>query len=169
MGADALTSPLLETVALACERDWRMLFERLDLRLLGAAGCGTFPAPLARAAENPERIGKCRGPAVVRVLETPGGRGIRVDAHGPGRTVTQRRRALIGSDVGVLHAGKVVVGLVVLAHVVEAEIVIFALALAPLRRAIAAELATAVPFTGRRGGFGRLLVGPADADAVEIL
>lgn len=36
MGADALTSPLLETVALACERDWRMLFERLDLRL--AAG-----------------------------------------------------------------------------------------------------------------------------------
>ncbi|MDF3936778.1 cytochrome c biogenesis heme-transporting ATPase CcmA [Pseudomonas citronellolis] len=36
MGADALTSPLLETLALACERDWRMLFERLDLRL--AAG-----------------------------------------------------------------------------------------------------------------------------------
>ncbi|KES25573.1 cytochrome C biogenesis protein CcmA [Pseudomonas sp. AAC] len=31
-----MTSPLLETVALACERDWRMLFERLDLRL--AAG-----------------------------------------------------------------------------------------------------------------------------------
>nr|MBF3180219.1 ATP-binding cassette domain-containing protein [Pseudomonas aeruginosa] len=29
-------SPLLETVGLACERDWRMLFERLDLRL--AAG-----------------------------------------------------------------------------------------------------------------------------------
>ncbi|KSW23460.1 cytochrome C biogenesis protein CcmA [Pseudomonas sp. ADP] len=28
-----MTSPLLETVALACERDWRMLFERLDLRL----------------------------------------------------------------------------------------------------------------------------------------
>ncbi|KAF1053988.1 MAG: Cytochrome c biogenesis ATP-binding export protein CcmA [Stenotrophomonas maltophilia] len=33
MGSDAVTSPLLETVALACERDWRMLFERLDLRL----------------------------------------------------------------------------------------------------------------------------------------
>ncbi|MGH8354248.1 MAG: cytochrome c biogenesis heme-transporting ATPase CcmA [Pseudomonas sp.] len=31
-----MTSPLLEAVALACERDWRMLFERLDLRL--AAG-----------------------------------------------------------------------------------------------------------------------------------
>jgi len=31
-----VTSPLLEAVALACERDWRMLFERLDLRL--AAG-----------------------------------------------------------------------------------------------------------------------------------
>ncbi len=29
-------SPLLETVGPACERDWRMLFERLDLRL--AAG-----------------------------------------------------------------------------------------------------------------------------------
>ncbi|WP_300726040.1 cytochrome c biogenesis heme-transporting ATPase CcmA [Pseudomonas sp.] len=28
-----MTSPLLEAVALACERDWRMLFERLELRL----------------------------------------------------------------------------------------------------------------------------------------
>ena len=34
LGADALTSPLLEAVALACERDWRMLFERLELRLV---------------------------------------------------------------------------------------------------------------------------------------
>jgi len=32
-GIYALTSPLLEAVALACERDWRMLFEHLDLRL----------------------------------------------------------------------------------------------------------------------------------------
>ncbi len=32
----SLNSPLLEAVALACERDWRMLFERLELRL--AAG-----------------------------------------------------------------------------------------------------------------------------------
>ncbi|RJG09814.1 cytochrome c biogenesis heme-transporting ATPase CcmA [Pseudomonas cavernicola] len=31
-----MISPLLEAVALACERDWRMLFERLELRL--AAG-----------------------------------------------------------------------------------------------------------------------------------
>jgi len=28
-----VTSPLLEAVALACERDWRMLFENLELRL----------------------------------------------------------------------------------------------------------------------------------------
>jgi heme exporter protein A len=28
-----VTSPYLETVALACERDWRLLFERLDLQL----------------------------------------------------------------------------------------------------------------------------------------
>ncbi|BBP78524.1 MULTISPECIES: cytochrome c biogenesis heme-transporting ATPase CcmA [Pseudomonas] len=32
-GLDHLTSPLLEAVALACERDWRMLFENLELRL----------------------------------------------------------------------------------------------------------------------------------------
>ncbi|HWV08737.1 MAG TPA: cytochrome c biogenesis heme-transporting ATPase CcmA [Pseudomonas sp.] len=31
-----MTSPFLEAVALTCERDWRMLFERLDVRL--AAG-----------------------------------------------------------------------------------------------------------------------------------
>ena len=36
LGKYAVTSPLLEAVALACERDWRMLFERLELRL--AAG-----------------------------------------------------------------------------------------------------------------------------------
>src|SRR3989338_245748 len=29
----AVTSPLLEAVALACERDWRMLFEDLHLQL----------------------------------------------------------------------------------------------------------------------------------------
>jgi heme exporter protein A len=28
-----VTSPFLEAVALACERDWRMLFERLDLQV----------------------------------------------------------------------------------------------------------------------------------------
>ncbi len=28
-----MTTPFLEAVALACERDWRLLFERLDLRL----------------------------------------------------------------------------------------------------------------------------------------
>ncbi|WP_330115652.1 cytochrome c biogenesis heme-transporting ATPase CcmA [Pseudomonas sp. JS3066] len=32
-GTHAVTSPYLETVALACERDWRLLFERLDLQL----------------------------------------------------------------------------------------------------------------------------------------
>ncbi|MCY1510173.1 Cytochrome c biogenesis ATP-binding export protein CcmA [compost metagenome] len=31
----AVTSPVLETLALACERDWRLLFERLDLSLHG--------------------------------------------------------------------------------------------------------------------------------------
>ncbi|MBM7059527.1 cytochrome c biogenesis heme-transporting ATPase CcmA [Pseudomonas sp. UL073] len=31
----AVTSPVLETVALACERDWRLLFEGLDLSLHG--------------------------------------------------------------------------------------------------------------------------------------
>ncbi|WP_456243223.1 cytochrome c biogenesis heme-transporting ATPase CcmA [Zestomonas carbonaria] len=30
-----MTSPVLETLALACERDWRLLFEGLDLRLHG--------------------------------------------------------------------------------------------------------------------------------------
>ena len=29
-----MTNPLLEAVSLACERDWRMLFERLELQLV---------------------------------------------------------------------------------------------------------------------------------------
>ena len=32
-GLNYVTSPLLEAVSLACERDWRMLFENLELRL----------------------------------------------------------------------------------------------------------------------------------------
>ena len=32
-GLNYVTSPLLEAVALACERDWRMLFEDFELRL----------------------------------------------------------------------------------------------------------------------------------------
>ena len=32
-GLNYVTSPLLEAVALACERDWRLLFENLELRL----------------------------------------------------------------------------------------------------------------------------------------
>ncbi|QQE90153.1 cytochrome c biogenesis heme-transporting ATPase CcmA [Azotobacter chroococcum] len=33
-GKPIVTSPFLEALALACERDWRMLFERLDLALV---------------------------------------------------------------------------------------------------------------------------------------
>ena len=33
MGSHAVTSLLLEAQALACERDWRLLFENLDLQL----------------------------------------------------------------------------------------------------------------------------------------
>ena len=29
-----MSSPFLETVALSCERDWRLLFERLDLQIV---------------------------------------------------------------------------------------------------------------------------------------
>lgn len=28
-----MSSPFLEAVALSCERDWRLLFERLDLQI----------------------------------------------------------------------------------------------------------------------------------------
>jgi len=34
MGSPIVTTPFLEAVALACERDWRLLFERLDLALV---------------------------------------------------------------------------------------------------------------------------------------
>jgi heme exporter protein A len=34
LGANALTNPVLDAVALACERDWRVLFEQLELRLV---------------------------------------------------------------------------------------------------------------------------------------
>ena len=42
-------SPLLETVGLACERDWRMLFERLDPMLEGVLNPANFALHCAPA------------------------------------------------------------------------------------------------------------------------
>ncbi len=90
------------------------------------------------------------------------------DAHVPGRPVADRGGALVFDDVVLGHPREIVVGLVVLAHMVEAVAVVLPLAVAPLRRTIAAGLLTARPFAaGRFLGSGLRPVGP-DADAVEV-
>ena len=79
-----------------------------------------------------------------------------------------RRRALVAVDLVVGHAGEVVVGLVVFAHVVEAEIVVLALVAAALGGTIAAHAAAALDVAGGRFRFLDRAPPGGDADAVEI-
>src|SRR5690606_3658828 len=101
-------------------------------------------APRVAAVEEAERIDDLLGP----VHRRPAG-GL-AHPHVPGRAVADRGRALVGDDVVVPHPGEIVVRLVVLAHMVEAVVVVLALAMPALRRAVAAGLRTTGPLAARR-------------------
>src|SRR5262245_36253855 len=65
------------------------------------------------------------------------------------------------------QAGKIIIGLVVLANVVEAEAVILALAVATLWRGIKSGLAAALPLASRAGFAQQTVLIRLDAQAVE--
>src|SRR5206468_12858637 len=81
-----------------------------------------------------------------------------VGAHGPGWAMTDHRVLLIAGDVRIGHALEVIVRRVVLAHMVEAEAEVLALAQATHGRAMLARMIAAREITpdlrGLRPRFG---------------
>src|SRR5690606_33062906 len=75
---------------------------------------------------------------------------MRIRAHSPCRAMPGQRFLLETGDLRIGDAGKIIEALVVLAHMVEAEFEIFALAHAPDRRAVGAGFVAAVPLADRR-------------------
>ena len=57
---------------------------------------------------------------------------------------------LVARDRVVAHAGEIIVGMIVLAHVLEAEAPVFALAQPPLRRAVRRLAGAARPLANRQ-------------------
>ncbi|WP_439889009.1 cytochrome c biogenesis heme-transporting ATPase CcmA [Pseudomonas sp. MBLB4123] len=86
-----MTSPLLEAVALACERDWRMLFERLDLRLQGGE---------MLQVSGPNGSGKTSLLRLLAGLMHPTAGEIRLE----GRPLTQQRTELERNLLWIGHA-----------------------------------------------------------------
>src|SRR5262249_9642384 len=131
--------------------------------LLGSTALGT-------ASEIPEHAERIAVDAEVGTK--PGGVGARgrpaaVHAHLPGRTMADDRLALIAGDIIGTHAGEKIVGVVVLADVLEAEAPILGFAQPPLGRAVGGRRLTGRPFAGRAlGAQPAVLVGP-HPDAIE--
>src|SRR5215831_10845107 len=91
-----------------------------------------------------------------------------IGAHPPGRAVPGNAVLLIGFNVGIAHARKVVVGGVERANMVEAEEVILTLPAAPFGRTVQACCRAAPPLAdGCLFPRCPLVVG-LDADAVEV-
>src|SRR6202041_558497 len=95
-----------------------------------------------------------------------------IGAHFPGRAVAGQRILLVSRHRIRVHAGKEIVGLVVLANVIETEVPVFLVIGAALGRAVRPLVLAVGPFA-HRGFFTRLglllraqLVG-LDTDGVE--
>src|SRR5207248_8155380 len=95
-----------------------------------------------------------------------------IGAHLPGWTVAGQRILLVARDRVGIHAGEEIVVLVVLTHVVEAEVPVLARILAALGRAVTALVLTPGPFASHHGVARlrlRLALVRLDADGVEEL
>ncbi|WP_339524857.1 cytochrome c biogenesis heme-transporting ATPase CcmA [Pseudomonas sp. EA_35y_Pfl2_R111] len=86
-----MTSPLLEAIALACERDWRMLFERLELRLV--------PGEMLQVA-GPNGSGKTSLLRLLAGLMQPTSGEIRLN----GRPLAEQRAELARNLLWIGHA-----------------------------------------------------------------
>src|SRR4029453_6810992 len=119
-------------------------------------------------AEKVERIAKAVALAEpgLGALALVVGRG-RV-ARPPGRAMAGERILLPAGDFGVLHAVEVVVGLVILLDMFEAERAKLALVPASLRRAVASGLLAGRPFAGGIGGAPQPFRPGLHADLVEV-
>ena len=74
---------------------------------------------------------------------------------------------LIARDRIIGHAGKIIVGIIVLAHVIDTETPIFPLTQPAFGRTMVRVLVTAGPFAGRAVGAHAPVGDGLDADAIE--
>src|SRR5690348_1761733 len=87
--------------------------------------------------------------------------------HLPGRPVAGDRVLLIARDRVVAHAGEVVIRMIVLAHVIEAEAPVLALLGAPLRGAMGRSMDAARPVAARQFRARPAILVRLDANAIE--
>ena len=123
-------------------------------------------APTAAAVELGEHVERIGGGIETALLLAV------VGAHLPGRTVTGQRILLIARDVVRIHALEEIIGLVVLADVIETEVPILARILAALRGAVRALVLATRPLAGHSLLAGlrlalRTHLGRLDANGVE--
>src|SRR5580658_10151871 len=98
----------------------------------------------------------------------PGRRALAADrAHFPGRAVAGDGFLLILRDRIVAHAGKKIVGIVVFAHVLEAEPPILVGLQPTLRRAMSRRRLAARPLAGRQLGAQPAVLVGLDPDAIK--
>src|ERR1700728_4171087 len=115
------------------------------------------PAPAAiEFAEHAERIGRSFEIGLGTALALLAG----IGTHLPGRTMTGQRILLVARDRIRIHAGEEIIGLVIFADVVEAEVPIFLVIGTALWRPVRSLVLAVRPFA--HGGFFsrlRLLLG----------
>jgi hypothetical protein len=198
IGLDDLDQAVFGGTVAAIGVGMMLLHQRLVFRLDGfERGIGTEPHHLERLALGVEYfpgfdlgLGARTGPPAAAAIEFAkhaegiGGAfeiglgtalalfGAGIGAHLPGRTMTGQRVLLVPRNRIRVHAGKEIVGLVVFADVIEAEVPIFLVVGAALGRAMRPLVLAVGPFA-HGGCFTRLglllraqLVG-LDTDGVE--
>src|SRR4029077_11799143 len=93
--------------------------------------------------------------------------GAAIEAHPPGRSVAGHGILLVARDRVLAHAREVIIGMIVLAHVLEAEAPVLVLAQPPFGGAVRRLAVAAGPLANRhRPGRLALLLG-LDPDPVE--
>ena len=107
-------------LVLEIERAQRFALQRLQLAAVFGRRCGARRPVDARSTGcwRPNALGGFGGPAAIARAVRPG-----VGARFPGRPVTGDRILAEIIDLGVAHAVKVIVAVVVLAHMIDAEVV----------------------------------------------
>src|SRR5215467_2567139 len=136
---------------------------RAALRLLPRVGRARPTAELAEHAERIVGALVAEEPARARLAGSLAAH----HAHLPGRAMAGDRVLLIARDRVLAHAGEKIVGVIVLAHMIETEPPVLALLRAPLRRPVRRRVGAARPFAGRHGIAQPAILVGLDANSVE--
>src|SRR5207247_6573816 len=182
VGLDDLPQPALVGTIAAVGVGMMALHQELEPRLdLGRAGAALEPERVERLAlgvanetalrrggrrtpgpEQSERIVRHELPmAVLRAAI------LSVHSDLPGGPVARDRLLLVTGDRVFAHSGEQIVGLIILAHVMQTEAPVFALAQPALGRAMGGILSAVGPIATRYAGRWAAVLRRLDPDAIE--